>query len=123
MVHIDFQVNKNCWNLYDSYGGICVGCGCCSRDKATRYRARLDTVKNWLEEKQTFDLWDDDPELRAIQERNNRSWIRHFKSLIRYYERRLREVEEEQRYTEAMEDARRYDEIYEPTYNPEDGSM
>lgn len=123
MMCVDRCVRDNCWNLYDSYGMICVGCGCCSQDKATRYRARLETVRRWLAEKEDFDYWDDDPELRAIQERNTRSDIRCFRRMVRYYEKKVGEIEEEQSYTEAMEAARRHDEIYEPTYNLEDGSM
>ena len=89
---IDEQVRKNCWNLYDSYGEICVHCGCCAKDKKTRYAARLETVREWLEEKQKFDRWDDDPEVRALQERNVKIDVKHYKRLVRYYTRKLEEM-------------------------------
>ena len=92
MVHIDSQVNKNCWNLYDSYGEICVGCGCCQRDTRKRREARLAVLKTWLEESENFADWDDDPVWRERQEKNHRATIKHLKRQIRYYERRLREA-------------------------------
>lgn len=31
-----------CWNLYESYGEICVGCNACGRfNEATKYESRL----------------------------------------------------------------------------------
>lgn len=92
MMFIDVQVGENCWNLYDSYGEICVHCGCCSKDKAERYKARIATIKGWLEEKQSFEMWDDDPELKALQERNVKSDIKTFKRMLRYYRAKLNEV-------------------------------
>ena len=90
---IDEQVRENCWNLYDSYGEICVHCGCCAKDKAERYRARIACVERWLDDRLNFDLWDDDPKLRAIQEKNVREDIRHHRRMLRYYKKRLAEVE------------------------------
>lgn len=94
MMHIDIKVADNCWNLFDSYGEICVHCGCCSKDKRERYKARIAAVENWLEEKQNFDGWfEDDPEIKALQERNVKHDIRTFKRTLRYYRAKLREVE------------------------------
>lgn len=36
----DFEVSDNCWNFNDSYGMICVRCGCCSEDKEIRYKGK-----------------------------------------------------------------------------------
>ena len=32
VMYVDAPVRGNCWNLRDSYGEICVGCGCCSKE-------------------------------------------------------------------------------------------
>lgn len=93
IVFIDFQVKDNCWNLHDSYGEICVGCGCCSEDKQTRYKARIRTLEAWLEDQYNFDMWDDENGLREVQERNIKSNIRSFKRMLRYYKGKLKEME------------------------------
>lgn len=89
--HICFAVNKNCYNLYDSYGMICVGCGCCSSDKQRRYTARLELNKRMLKEQHEFNLWDDDPEMRTLQERNIAENITFFEKEIAKYEKKLAE--------------------------------
>lgn len=89
--HICFQVSNKCWNPYDSYGEICVHCGCCSKDKTTRQKARLEVAKRRLQEELDFDLWDDNPAWRAIQEKNNKSNIRYWRRRVRYYEKALKE--------------------------------
>lgn len=48
---IDEAVNNNCWNPYESYWKICVGCGCCSKDKKERYKARYELCKRIIEER------------------------------------------------------------------------
>ena len=55
--------------------------------KAIRY------LNEELKEREHFDLWDDDPELRQLQEKNVRFDIRWFKRKIRYYTKKLRELE------------------------------
>lgn len=93
-MHICFSVRKNCWNLHDSYGEICVGCRCCSKDKKERHKARLETVKQWKEENDKFCEWDDDPEMRKIQEGNIKANRKYFERRIRYYERKVAEDEQ-----------------------------
>lgn len=90
---IDFQVQDKCWNLLDSYGEICVGCGCCSEDKLTRYKARIKTLEAWLEDRYNFDMWDDENGLRELQEKNIKSDVRSFKRMLRYYKGKLKEME------------------------------
>ena len=89
--HISFQVGSRCWNLHDSFGEICVHCGCCSSDKTTRRKARLEVAKRQLQENLSFDRWDDDPKWRAIQEKNVKSNIRYWRRRVRYYEKALKE--------------------------------
>ena len=85
--HIDIQVTERCWNLIDSYGMMCIGCGCCSKDKHKRYASRIRTLERWISDQENFELWDDDPDGRALQERNIKANLRHFKRQLRYYKR------------------------------------
>lgn len=89
---IDEQVRDNCWNLYDSYGEICVHCGCCSEDLKVRYKGRVDCISEWLKEQEAFDRWDDDPEFRAMQQRNHTVTVQRLKRQLRYYSKKLMEV-------------------------------
>ncbi len=90
---IDFQIKSNCWNLMDSYGGICIYCGFCAADKKKRYEARLRCLKRWLEERENFDGWAvDDPELLETQKKNVADDVRYFKRRIRYYEGKLKKL-------------------------------
>lgn len=93
-MHICFSVQKNCWNLRDSYGEICVGCGCCSKDKKERHKNRLEALKRWNEENDRFDGWCDDPEIRERQEENVKANRKYFARMIRYYERKVEEDEQ-----------------------------
>lgn len=91
-IHICRGIGKRCWNLEDSYGEICVGCGCCSPDVKTRQESRLRVSKRHLQDELDFDNWADDfPRLKAIQERNRKSNIRYYKRRIRYYEKAIAE--------------------------------
>lgn len=91
-IHLDIPVSDKCWNFYDSYGQICVHCGCCSKDKITRYKARLKCCKEWLKETEEFNGWAYDyPDLLETQKKNVASDIAHFKRKIRYYEKKLNE--------------------------------
>lgn len=92
-IHIDFAVKKNCWNMQAYCYGNCYGCGCCAKDKKQRYESRIRYLNEELREREHFDLWDDDPELRQLQEKNVRFDIRWFKRKIRYYTKKLRELE------------------------------
>ena len=85
--HICFQVTDRCWNLIDSYGMICVHCGCCSPDKRKRYASRIAVLERWIDGWEHFDRWDDDPKGKAFQERNIRSNLKHFRRKLRYYKR------------------------------------
>lgn len=91
--HICYSVTDKCWNLIDSYGMICVHCGCCEDDKLTRYKARIRTLESWLDEQYNFDQWDDEYGLRELQEKNVKSNIRSFKRMLRYYKGKLKEME------------------------------
>ena len=91
-IHIDFAVKKNCWNLEASCYGNCYGCGCCVKDKKQRYENRILYLNGMIEEEEHFDRWDDEPELRAIQEKNVKANIRFFKRRLRYYTRKLKEI-------------------------------
>lgn len=88
--YIDFAVQKNCWNLIDSYGMLCVGCGCCLKDKRKRYENRIRCLERWIEEEEKFDNWIEGCE--ETQERNRRANIRWFKRKLGYYRKRLAQL-------------------------------
>jgi len=89
--YFDQQVDKHCWNLYDSYGEICVKCNCCGGfDKETMYTSRLRTVRRWLKEWQPKLT---DPGFQtAIQQKNIRLDIRRCQRQIAYYKRKVKAV-------------------------------
>ena len=89
IVHIDTPVMDRCWNPYDSYGEICVHCGCCSPDKSVRYPARIEFLERRIAENENFEYWDDDPEWRAVQEKNVKANLRYFKRQLRYYRKKV----------------------------------
>lgn len=92
-MRVCFSVEDNCWNFRDSYGEICVQCGCCSKDKNVRYRARIKCLENWIEEEEHFGRWSTNKELRALQEENVKINLEHYRRQLRYYKKRLSEVE------------------------------
>jgi len=92
-IHIDFAVKGNCWNLEASCYGNCYGCGCCVKDKRQRYENRIRYLNGMIEEQEHFDGWFDEPEIRALQERNVKANIRWFKRKLRYYEKKLKGME------------------------------
>lgn len=91
MIHIDYAVSDDCINLY-SYGEICVGCGCCSRNPNYRdmIRRRIKYYKRMLEEQYSFSNWFDDEKWRKVQEQNRKANILYFKRKIRLYKKILR---------------------------------
>lgn len=87
------SVSERCWNWYDSYGEICVHCGCCAKDTKTRQKARLELMERRLAENEAFDRWDDNEEMRKLQEKNVALDRAYFKRKIRYYRNKLKEGE------------------------------
>lgn len=85
------SVSEDCINR-NSYGVICVLCGCCSRN--SNYKDRIiRTIKYYkecLEEQYNFNRWSDDGYLKKIQERNVKSNILYFKRKIRMYKKILK---------------------------------
>lgn len=61
---------EKCYAVGWSYGMICVGAGACKRGA---YKERLRYELFELNRCRTFDLWADEPELRALQEKNVKS--------------------------------------------------
>ena len=81
-LHVCHSATKNCINN-DSYGIICVGCNACGRFNPERQRE--DALRMWrekLEDELNFNRWDDDPEIRALQERNHKANIEYYKAKI-----------------------------------------
>ena len=82
-------VKKGCINP-DTYGEICVGCGCCSTDKSVRYPARLRLYQDLLERHLNFNHWIKG--WRRIQKRNNKAGITYCKRRISIYKRLASQV-------------------------------
>ena len=101
-VSIDTQVRKNCWNLLDSYGEICVGCGCCSKDMAVRVPARLECLRRWMKDREDFNDWAyEDSGLMAYQKKVVLKDIAYYRKMIRYYEGQMKLIEERKRHGSA----------------------
>ena len=93
--HICMQVKENCWNFWDSYGEICVHCGCCSEDPAVRARARLEVCERELTEWEASleEMKKDATVYEEYQIENVKSNIRHVRRRIRYYRKRVKEID------------------------------
>lgn len=89
-IHFTLSKSEKCWNPYESIYA-CIRCGCCNKDKTIRRKSRLAAAKRLLQENLEFDAWHDEPYWRAIQEKNVKINIRHWRRVIRYYEKALSE--------------------------------
>lgn len=90
-IHICFMPKMNCWNRHFPF--TCYGCGCCASEKRTRYENRIRHLEECIEEQKHFDRWDDDPEMRKVQETNVKANLRYFKRFKRYYAKKLKEMD------------------------------
>ena len=95
-IHVCYAVRDNCYNPWETSGWMrCTGCCCCAKDINIRTKARADLYQRLLDEAMNFDCWDEEPELRAIQEKNNKTNIAWAKRRLAYYNRRLTQMEED----------------------------
>ena len=93
--HMCMAVNSKCYNFYESYGGTCVRCNCCSPDKLERSKARLALHKRMLEDDEHFSNWFYDcPELMKLQEENVKKNIAWDKKKIATYEAKVKKYTE-----------------------------
>lgn len=84
--HICFSVKRDCLNLEESYGEICVGCNACGRlNKATMLPDRLATFKRHLEAAKAAGAVEGLDEFRKS----------NIKCNVEYYKQAIREVEKE----------------------------
>ena len=90
---VDFMAKEDCYNPFESYGMICVGCGCCSEKPLEQAKARLSLHERLLEDDIHFDLWFDDPELRAMQQKNVETNIAWNTEKISVYKAIISELE------------------------------
>jgi len=81
---ICFSVSNDCINSA-SYGEMCVNCGCCSKDKAIRYPARLKLYQDDLEHQLHFDQWMKGS--KRLQKQNIKANITYCKRRIAIYKR------------------------------------
>jgi hypothetical protein len=88
MIHIDFSIRKDCKNLQDSFGEICVKCNACGRfDKKTQKQCYLRVLKEHLKEQKEFNDWDNEPKLRKLQEENIKANIKSIRQKIKEAEK------------------------------------
>ena len=85
-MYVDYAAKGNCWNLWDSYGEICVGCGCCSKDPIERTKNRLRVLEERVEYWKDFQRKSD---LEDFQLENIRKDLHGLKKQIAYYRKRL----------------------------------
>ena len=88
--YIDEPVIDHCYNGYESYGEICVHCGCCSDDLAERFQARLDLAKRLLTEKRRFNDWDYKYGWAKTQKKNVKADIVAFRDDVRRYRKKVK---------------------------------
>lgn len=88
---LDFAVSEDCINPY-TYGEICLGCGCCSRNKDNRDRV-IKTIRYYrerLNEELSFCDWSDKDKWGKIQRKIRDSNVKYYKRKIRIYKKILR---------------------------------
>lgn len=87
-----FSVKDDCYNLYESYGEICVHCQCCSKDLKVRYKSRLDMWQRMLQDSKYYAKFDTED----YQIENRKANEKTFKRRIRYYKKKLKEIADEE---------------------------
>ena len=93
-LHISLFVSSDCWNMEAWAFGICHQCGCCSKDERKRYESRIRLIEERLDDLRAFRNWFDDPASRAFQEKNVASNIKWAERRLRYYKKKLSEMED-----------------------------
>lgn len=99
--HITFAARPDCYNMMAKCFGNCYGCGCCTKKKPDRWENRIRYLTEELEGQERFDSWDDDPELRALQERNVKENIKYINRRINIYQGLLDKYREEEQNAET----------------------
>ena len=88
---IDFEIKEDCYNLYESYGEICVGCGCCSEDTEERFKARIALADRMIEELNNIGDYDS---LSPIQIRNIKKGLSKWEKRRTKFQKKLKELQE-----------------------------
>lgn len=88
---VDYDISDDCINA-NSYGEICVKCGCCSRNQNYRDRIirQIKYYKEMLNEEYAFDGWDENEYTRKHQEEVVGANILYFNRKIRRCKKILR---------------------------------
>ena len=86
-----YAAKDKCWNGRQSFGEICVHCGCCSKDKKERIKNRIEVLKEYLGEDEAMLVrCADDDEMILKNIRQSIAWD---KRQIRFYEKKLEKLE------------------------------
>lgn len=89
-IYVSSPVKRNCYNP-DSYGEICVHCGCCSRHNLIRWSARLRLHQRELDRDRNFSNWSKG--WIRVQRRNQKANIKYHNRRIARYSYLLRQHE------------------------------
>lgn len=90
---LDYQVKENCYNLYESYGEICVKCGCCSDDPESRFKSRIELADRRLEELESFITGGDADLISSLQRKNSQRSIKFWKKEKTKYQKLLNRIQ------------------------------
>ena len=90
MICIDQTISNKCWNTYDSFGEICVYCGCCAKDPKQRCEARLNLSERMLKLNEEHL---NDKSFTDLERENIRIDIQYWKRRIAYYKKRKEQVD------------------------------
>mgnify|MGYP006969180339 CR=1 FL=1 len=90
-IFVDSIANKGCYNPFESYGMICVRCGCCSEDEKVRYTSRIALHKRLLQDV----LAKSRTAVHDIVRRNFEIDIAWNRERIAEYEAKLKEIDRE----------------------------
>lgn len=82
--YVDESVTDDCFNGFESFGVVCVHCGCCAEEPSIRYRARLELFERELKYFQNFQYSDVDS-IAEIQKSKVNETIEYINERIKYY--------------------------------------
>lgn len=90
-INSDMSTDRDCMNS-ESYGEICVSCGCCSRNSNYRNRTirRIRYYRDRMKEIENFQEWSENPSLRGREKKNVRQNILYCQRKFRLYKKILK---------------------------------
>lgn len=92
-VFVDRPAKKICWNTRESFGEICVNCGCCSENAETALKSKIATLNDYIAEDES-DIAELDKAISNAKEQKQRILkdIKCCKEQKRNYRKQLTEL-------------------------------